>query len=83
MKTNGQRDGADCRADDDRCDNKDGIPQNDARDFKRRHPGVVHGSNATGDDGATYPLPVTPVRRERYREACAGQQDGRDQRQDG
>ena len=83
MKTNGQRDSADCRAEHDRCGNKNRIPQDDACDFKCSHPGVVHRRNAAGDDGAADPGPVAPVRSERYREPGAGQQDGRDQRQDG
>src|SRR5207248_502974 len=83
MKANGKGNCADCRAEYDRCGNKDGIPQNDARDFKRSHPGVVHRCDATGHNGAAHPWPVAPAWGERYRESRAGQQDGRDQRQDG
>ena len=83
MKTDGKRDRADYRAEHDRCDDKSGIPQDDAGDFERRHAGVVHCRDAAGNDGAADPWSVAPVRNERYREPCAGQQDGRDQRQDG
>jgi hypothetical protein len=41
-----------------------------------------HRCNATGNDGAADPWPVAPIRDERYCKPCAGQQDGRNQRQD-
>ncbi len=83
MKTDGKRDCTDRCAQHNRCEDKNGVPQDDAGDFKSRHSGVMHRSDATGNDGAADPWSVTPVRDERYREPCAGQQDGRDQRQDG
>ncbi len=78
MKTNGKCDGTDSRNEYARCDDKNGIPQDDARDFKCSHPGVVHRGDATGDDGAANPWPVAPVRNEGHSKPCAGQQDGRD-----
>src|SRR6266852_2166594 len=65
MKANRKRDCADCRAEYDRCGHKNGIPQDDARDFKCRHPGVVHRGDAAGNDNAADPCPLAPVRTER------------------
>jgi hypothetical protein len=83
MKADRERDSTNRRAQHDRDDHERRIPQDDARDFKRSHPGVVHGGDAAGDNGATNPWPVAPVRDQRYRQPRAGQQDGRHQRQDG
>ncbi len=83
VKTDGKGDRANCRAKHDRYEDKHGIPQDGALDFECGHPGVVHRCDAPANDGAAQPRRVAPVRRQRHRKPCAGQQDRRQQRQYG
>ena len=66
---------ADDRAKYDGGDNKNGIPQDDARNF--------HRGNAARHEGATDPWAEAPIRNDRHREPRAGEKDRRDQRQEG
>jgi hypothetical protein len=81
MKTDRKRHGADGRAEHDRCNDENAIPQDHAGNFKGRHSGVVHGGNAAGNDGAADPRTMAPARGQRHREPHGCQRYRRDQRQ--
>ena len=80
MQADGKRDRADQRSNHNRGGHQNGIPEDHPLDFKSRHTDVVHRRDATRDDGAAKPRPVTPVRNDRDREARASQQNSGDQR---
>ena len=77
------RNRSDRGANQDRGGHQYGIPEHRARDLEGRHARVMHDGDAAGDDGTADPWAVTPAFDQRYREADAREQDGRDERQDG
>jgi hypothetical protein len=81
VQTDGKCNRAQGDAHQDRCRDQHRVPQLNAGDLERSHAGIVHRRDTAGDDGATDPRAVAPVRNQRSGQADAGQQDGGHQRQ--
>jgi hypothetical protein len=83
MYADGKRDRADHCANQYRGGNKNRVPQHLARDLESRHSGVMHRGDPACNDSTADPRGDAPVWNKRHGEPGAGQNDGRDQREDG